>query len=212
MILFAPAYDPATRSNHLMALRFEERASLALMQEDATRIRLLLALQASTDALVAFTHGTNDGFKGQHGEMALVSTDGASLQGRRALVYACHTGTNFGRMMAFAGSAWWGYTGTIVAPPDHVSEADIVAPVFDHLVTAFLNSQTPGSVSNVFDTLRSRCAEAAERLDARFETGEAVDMETYYCLLHVWDRLRIWLPGIGEPLHHPECSTLFVLD
>lgn len=146
MILFAPAYDAATRSNHLMALRFEDRASFALLEQDATRVRLLLALQASTDSLVAFTHGTHDGFKGQNGEMALVSTDVPSVGSRRTFVYACHTGTNFGQTMASRGITWWGYTGAIAAPPDDEDEANVVAPVFDCLVTAFLGNRDPASL------------------------------------------------------------------
>lgn len=210
MILFAPAYDPATRSNHRMALRFEDRASFALLNEDATRVRLLLALQASTESLVAFSHGTHDGFKGQDAEMALVSTDAPSLGGRRTFVYACHTGTDLGRTMALSGIAWWGYTGPITAPPDHADEADIVAPVFEYLVTAFLGNQDPGSLPEIFDRLQSRCAEAEERLDVM---GEDVDMEAYFCLLHIWARLRVWWPGIERPLHHPGCPIpLLLLD
>ena len=51
---------------------------------------------------------------------------------------------------------------------------------------------------------RDACDQAAESLD---ELGDFESpLEAYTCLHHLWDRLRVWLPLRGEPVHHPEST------
>lgn len=205
MILFAPAYDESTRATHQMAARFGEMASVELLGEDATRRNLVAALQ-SPAALVAFTHGTRGALRGQHSEEALSAPDAGMVGPRRVLAYACHTGSELGRVMAEQGATWWGYTGAIAAPPDDPAHAGLVAFPFEYLVEESLDEHDASLLPGVLDRLRGVCREAEEALDRLMETGEVVEMQSYQCLFHLWDRLRIWLPGSSVPVHHSQSS------
>lgn len=211
MILFAPAYDDATDSTCRFAERFVDEASVVLLRDAATRSNLLDAVSAGEgdDGVLAFSHGTEATLAAQDSAVALDAHDAAFLQGRRVLAYACHTSTSLGGAMAQGDVVWWGYTGTILAPPGGSGREEVFGPVFDYLVGAFLSGVGRSGLQEVFTSLRALCVQAATALDVLFDAGVA-GLEDYGCLLHIWNRLRVWLPGSDTPEHHPEARPIFV--
>lgn len=207
MILFAPAYDEPTRCTHLLALEFERNATQPLLGAAATRANLHSALADSEDPVVAFAHGSEDHLRGHHGEPVLTVEDARSMSSKAVLAFACHTGTTLGRAMSRSGNAWWGYSGAIAAPPATATESGLIAPVFEFLIESFLRFGGDVPLPEFFDRLKKRCERAAHQFDELFLSGEYVDAGTYLCLLHVWDRLRAWSPGAGQPAYHPRCQS-----
>lgn len=213
MILFAPAYDGPTYATCRVARRYRAIASVVLLEQDATRENLLAGME-SGDAdreLVAFSHGTPDTVKAQHSATAVDAGDVSLFSGRRVLAFACHTGSALGGTMADGGVTWWGYTGIILAPSGGEERDAVFGPVFDYLVETFLARADHSALPRMFAHLRSLCEEATDRLDLLFNAGVEVGMEDYKCLLHVWHRLRVWLPGARIPEFHPDSSPLFVV-
>lgn len=209
MILFAPAYDDATRATHHIAHRYRVRARAALLAEEATRERLIGVLRAAGPgaAVVAFSHGTADVLRSQHSHVALDAGDVEELPGGRVLAYACHTGTGLGGAMAAGGVAWWGYAGAVVAPPQDRELDHVFGPLFDRLVAAFVDDPAE-QVEEWVRLFRDACDQAAESLD---ELGDFESpLEAYTCLHHLWDRLRVWLPRRGEPVRHPASTGLYI--
>jgi len=205
MILFAPAYDDATRATHHIALRYRARARAALLAEEATRERLIGAVRAAGPgaAVVAFSHGTADVLRAQHSRVALDADDVEEIPRGRVLAYACHTAAGLGGEMAAGGVGWWGYAGAVVAPPLDRKLDHVFGPVFDRLVSVFVNGPAE-QVDEWLRPFRDACDQAAESLD---ELGDFESpLEAYTCLHHLWDRLPVWLPLRGEPVHHPEST------
>jgi hypothetical protein len=211
MILFAPAYDEATEASCRLAERFAGEASVAFFRTSATRLNLLDAVSAreGDDGVIAFSHGTEDTLVAQGSVVALNAHDAALLEGRRVLAYACHTSTGLGGAMAGGGVVWWGYTGTILAPPLGSGREEIFGPLFDYLVSTFLSGVGSSGLREVFTRLRALCRQAEKTLDVLFEAGVA-RLEDYGCLLHIWNRLRVWLPGSHAPEHHSDSRPVFV--
>ncbi len=86
-------------------------------------------------------------------------------------------------------------------------------PVFDYLISSFLALRHEAPEEEFFARLQRLCREAAFEFDDLQSAGEDVGYETYSCLLHVWDRLRVWSTGAQEPHHHPHPqSSIYILD
>jgi hypothetical protein len=213
MILFAPAYDDSTHATCRVARRFASRASAVFLEQDATRENLVAQLRSGTwhDDVVAFSHGTTDTLKAQHSATAVSAGDVPLFSGRGVFAFACHTGTGLGGAMAEGGVAWWGYTGVILAPAGGEARDAVFGPVFEYLVDTFLARTDHSAIHRMFSHLRLLCHEAERLLDSLFDAGGEVGMEDYKCLLHIWDRLRVWLPGRRTPEFHPDSTPLFVV-
>lgn len=207
MILFAPAYDEPTRCTHLLALQFERDATEPLLGIAANRVNLLRALADSDDPVVAFAHGSEDHLRGHGGQRVLTIQDARSLSTKTVFAYACHTGTKLGGAMARTGNTWWGYSGAVAAPSVEATRTGFIAPVFRHLITSFLEFSDEVPPPAFFEWLKQLCEQAAHQFDELFASGVDVDTDTYLCLLHVWDRLRVWCPGSDGPAHHPRCQS-----
>ena len=51
------------------------------------------------------------------------------------------------------------------------------------------------------------CQEAEQMVDGWMETGMDLDaFSAYHCLLHIWDRLRVWEQGQTLPMMHPHAA------
>jgi hypothetical protein len=207
VILFAPAYDEPTRCTHLLALEFERNATQPLLGAAANRANLHGALAYSDDPVVAFAHGSEDHLRGYHGEPVLTVEDARTMSAKAVLAFACHTGTKLGGAMSRTGNAWWGYSGAIAAPPESATESGLIVPVFEFLIEGFLRLRDDVPMPEFFDRLNKRCERASHQFDELFDSGEYVDPGTYLCLLHIWDRLRVWSPGAGRPVYHPRCQS-----
>jgi len=115
-------------------------------------------------------------------------------------------------MMSRSGNTWWGYTGLVTAPPEEATESGLIGPVFAFLLDGFLRMRDEVPPAGFFMSLREVCDEAANGFDERYLAGHDVEVQTYQCLLHVWDRLRVWSAGAAEPAHHPNLqSDIFIL-
>lgn len=207
MILFAPAYDEPTRCTFLLAHELVPDATQPLLGADASRAKLHHALASSSDPLVALAHGSADHLRGQDGEPVLTVFDARSISPRAVFAYACHTGTQLGHAMSRTGNTWWGYSGAVAAPPEEATKSGVVTPVFRFLVEGFLHLRDEVPHPEFFARLKALCERATHYLDDRAESGESVDAGTYLCLLHMWDRLRVWNPGASRPAYHPDCRS-----
>lgn len=212
MILFVPAYDEPTRSNLAVAKRLpEQQGEVRLLGDDASARLLRSAIVATAgDAqrpLYVMSHGTRDAIRAQGGGAALEAADGLHLLllARRAVfAFACHTATVLGRVAATHGVVWWGYTGAIQSPVSEEPLAGLFAEIFRFLRDSFAGAASREARSQALEELRRRCREAERAVDEAFEADPSLDpSEALLCLLHLWDRLRIWLPGHDVPEHHP---------
>ena len=206
MICFVTAYDGATSSN-LSAVKHRLPAD-ALVASDATPLALAAALAGRPEApLVAWSHGSHDGFMAQNGCSALPVDDLRRFAARSAFAYACHTGSQFGRQAQAAGWTWWGYTGPVSAPGDGEVErlilGDAMWAVATLAVTATTVEGARAALQEAFDVTMAH----AEALD----DAPDASTESYLCLLHLRDRLRAWHPQQEGPLFHPACTSPILL-
>jgi len=204
MILFVPGYDPATEANLAIAVRLVE-SHLAILREGATREALLRALDRPGDPLFAMAHGRSGRLLAQGGKTALSHTDMAAFADRSIFAFACHTAAELGRAAAQAGGAWWGYTGAITSPDVSEKLLPLLTEVFAYLLGIFAISGSTAARRAVLIQLKERCQSVESRIDDLLESDPDLDAGTaYLCLLHLWDRLRIWEERSDEPLQHPE--------
>jgi hypothetical protein len=212
VILFVPAYDEPTGANLAVAERLPERSDeVRLFGGDATRSKLLAAILPAAGnlrySLFAMSHGSRYEVREQGGGTALCEGDWRQLEllvFRHGFAFACHTATALGRVAAEHGVTWWGYTGTIQSPSREEPFVGLFVSIFDFLREAFAEATSRDARARVVDELRRRCNDASLAVDAAFEADDSVDpSEALLCLLHVWDRLRIWVPGNETPECHP---------
>jgi hypothetical protein len=122
-------------------------------------------------------------------------------------VFACHTAADLGRAAARAGATWWGYTGAITSPDASEELSPLLAEIFVYLFGVFAGAASTEARQAVLIQLRERCHAAEIRIDDLLETDPNLDAGTaYLCLLHLWDRLRIWEERAESPLQHPEAK------
>jgi hypothetical protein len=210
MILFVPGYDPATEANLVIAARLTGHYRL-LLRENATREALLQSLESPGEPLFAMSHGRSDRLLAQEGRTALAEADTPTLGRRAVFSFACHTATELGRSAAQAGATWWGYTGTITAPDASTELLPFLVEIFTYLSEAFVTAVSTAARQAVLVQLGEHCHLAERKIDDLLETDPGLDAGTaYLCLLHLWDRLRIWEEGAETPLQHPEARPPFL--
>ena len=238
MIFFAPAYDPATHLNLVIVRRILPSGCQALLGAEATRTALLAALeQDGEDTVFAMSHGEKERLLAQNRTTAeeldcedlgpkekkdrlevgkttaLASSDTASVGRRRLFVFACHTASVLGRALTGEGAVYWGYTGAINAPAENPDLAFLFIPIFEYIRDAWHGAGTSRERQNVLVHLATLCTKAEGSLDDLALEDEGLDVgSAYLCLLHIWDRLRIWTRGAESPEHHPSATTpLFLM-
>lgn len=238
MIFFAPAYDPATRLNLAIVRALLRHGAITLFGADATRTALLSAMSERADAAVfAMSHGEKERLLAQNlttdeeleraavsaeerkkqldagKTTALEAGDVARVGERRLFVFACHTASQVGQDLTAQGAVYWGYSGAINAPAENPELAFLFIPIFEHIRGAWHRAETAQERLAVMEEIAAHCERAQTILD---EMGTAdVNLDTqsaYLCLLHIWDRLRIWVGPAESPEHHPRSSPpLFLM-
>lgn len=205
MIVFVTDYDGATAANRrALALYLPEDA---LVGAAARRETLVAALrEAPGSPLAVWSHGSHGGPCEQGGQTALSVDLLTTVAARRAYVYACHTGTSFGGQAAAVGWTWWGYTGAVSAPGDDPQELAVIGQAFWATLELFQASDAATTTPERMQQAQDIAARFEEDLD---ELSAAVD--NYLCLLHLWSRLRAWLPGRPEPVAPTGAGPLFIL-
>lgn len=211
MILFVPAYDEPTRSNLAVATRLAEQdGELRLLEEEALGRNLRHAIAAIPEGgpppIFVMSHGMRDAVREQGGGVALDTTNWLHLEllaRRSVFAFACHTATVLGRVAAQHGATWWGYTGSIQSPVSDEPFIELFVEIFAFMRESFAAAVTREARSRILDDLRRRCSEAERAVDEAFEADPSIDpSEALLCLLHLWDRLRIWVPGHDAPECH----------
>jgi hypothetical protein len=216
VIVFVPGYDPATNANLAVARELVFAEDIALLAEQATRENLLAALRTrAADALFSMSHGRPDHVCAQGGEAALSGRD-AEATGRRAVyAFACHTASRLGSDMSQSGATWWGYTGAIQCPEDAVAFRLLFVGLFRFIREAFVAASTTVERRALLEEIARRCEEAQGIVDEHAIRDPDIDVWTaYHCLLHVWDRLRVWSPGASHPEAHVRAKppSLFLVE
>jgi len=238
MIFFAPAYDGATHLNLAIAEAIRPATCHALFGAAATRESLLDALdRAPGDSVLAMCHGEKERLLAQNlttiealgragvrpeewrerleaGQTTALTVGDAAAIGQRTLfVFACHTASKVGRDLTAAGAVYWGYTGAINAPAENPELAFLFLPIFEHIRDAWSLAGTVRERTDVLTQIAALCEQAEERLDDMvLGDGELDAGSAYLCLLHLWDRLRIWTPNAESPEHHPRATMpLFLM-
>jgi hypothetical protein len=214
MIIFAPGYDPATKANLAVARELVSTEDLALLAEEATRSKLVDTLRANEGRpLFSMSHGRPGHFCAQGGGAAL-SSDDTSVVGQRAIYsFACHTASRLGYEMCQVGVTWWGYTGTLQAPEAAAGLRGLFVELFRYIREAFVRASSCAERRVVIEEIARRCEVAQGRVDEGALADPDLDvMPAFLCLLHLWDRLRVWPPGAAEPERHERAQppSLFV--
>jgi hypothetical protein len=216
MIVFVPGYDPATNANLTVARDLLAAEDLALLAGRATHANLVEALRTqATEALFAMSHGHPNFLCAQGGDPALSAND-AAVTGRRSVyAFACHTASRLGSTMSQRGVTWWGYTGTIQCPAEAMPFRPLFVALFRFIRETFALATTTAQQRATLDEIARRCEEAQGVVDDHALADPDLDVwSAYHCLLHVWDRLRIWSPDATDPEAHVRARppSLFVAD
>lgn len=207
MIFFVPGYDPATESNLAVAEQIVHEGSHPLLGSRATRAELVAMLTREAVPLFAMAHGRSDRVLAQGGETALAESDMPVLGKRLVFTYACHTATALGEMAAKNGAVWWGYTGAVTAPDSSAEFLPFFVEIFSYIRDAFPNASSRVELARILGRLAELCWSAEQRMtDLLSENPDLNVVPAYLCLSHIWQRLRVWGPGEGFPLMHPEAS------
>lgn len=157
----------------------------------------------TAEALFSMSHGRPDHLCAQGGDAALSALDAAATGGRSVYAFACHTASRLGAEMSRSGVTWWGYTGAIQCPEDAAPFRLLFVELFRFIREAFVAAPTIAQRRAALEEIARRCEEAQGVVDEHALRDPEVDVwAAYHCLLHVWDRLRVWPPGATEPEAH----------
>ncbi|RVT93135.1 hypothetical protein [Sphingomonas crocodyli] len=199
MILFITAQDAATSDNFIVAGHLMATAATALCGPTATRAPLLAALEANGDQpFLAFSHGEPREIRGHDDNLGIGEGDIALLINRRTYAHACHTGESLGPLVAGAGGIWFGYAGPVNALPSDPDTINLFREIVDFIAQHFPECDSPALAQAFMDDLSALT-------DVGFDTVCATaSLEQLHTFRDISRRLRIWLPGVPEPIKHPE--------
>lgn len=207
MIFFVPAYDPSTKANLTIAKLITKPYFVILFDKKATKEELKAALSKADLALFAMSHGAPDGLKAQNGNIAMSTKDVHLIGERTVYAFACHTAAELGKCAANKGTIWWGYSDTISCAIDSPALSSIFTDIFIFIRDNFEISTSPEKRQVMLEELKKKCEEAQKEIDFIDSQTEITEIiEVNRTLLHIWDRLRIWIPGIQHPEQHPQAS------
>ena len=158
-MIFVPAYDVSTRANLTIANELIQLPNcVALLEEKATKDRLLIELQKSNVPLLAMSHGKPEELKAQNGEIALSKDDIKFLDGRTVYAYACHTANELGEVAAKKGSIWWGYSDKISCAIDSPELKSIFSEIFIFIRDNFHTATSQQDRQRVLEELKNLLA------------------------------------------------------
>jgi hypothetical protein len=205
MIVFVPAYDAPTESNLQIARRMRFDGCELLFEAAATRPNLLEKLVTSELPVFAMSHGRDHRLAAQNGELALELNDASTVGKRILFVFACWTAGELGPAAAQSGATWWGYTGAISAPSHDEATVDVFVGIFEMIADRFAKASTPAERLRLIQDVAERCIHSSNAL------GDDAPADAYLCLLHLWQRLRVWVSDSGEPERHPDAPPPIIL-
>jgi hypothetical protein len=205
VIFFIPGYDPATESNLAVGERIVPEVCQPLLRDRATRKELLAALSHAAVPLFAMSHGHSDALLAQGNEKGLTKEDLSVVGPRSVFAYACHTAGMLGKAAAQGGAIWWGYTGAVTAPDSSALLLPVFVEIFFYLREIFPEAESSEECRMVLLRVAELCEKAQLLVDDLGAEDANLDvMSPSCCLLHIWQRLRVWRPGADSPLKHPD--------
>ena len=196
MILFATAYDEATRSNLGVAARLRTGDCVRLTEEHASRRFLARALYAYPQwDLFAMAHGERRALRapGASAPHAIQLENVEALRNRKVFAWACQTGAELGPAAARAGVVWFGFPVKIAAPPEDPRLQELLAGVLQQVVDRLPTVRCRSSCRTLLDDLVA----AAELV---LETAGLLDLQAHQCFAQFQLRLEAWWPGDPEPI------------
>lgn len=209
MIVFVPAYDEATQSNFNLAQTFKFPSNfIILLEKQATRDNLLDFLKETDSPLFAMSHGDTNILRAQDSQIALSIDDAFILEKRSAYIFACHTAVELGESVAKQGGIWWGYSDAINCYVDEPFSLQLFADTFLLIYENFPQAQTQAEVQDLLEKIRQQCEEIQDQLNYQFYDNLAEDISisqmfgVITTFIHIWQRLRVWLPGLNQPEKH----------
>jgi len=208
MIVFVPGYDEATRANVAVATRMRIDACEVLLSSEATKSELLIRLARAPVPFFAMSHGEPNRLFDHNNEAALDSHDVSFIGNRCCYVFACWTAGELGRAAAQSGATWWGYTGAVGAPDADERFVGWFADVFEMIRGRFELALTIESRRQLLEDIATRCREYMAMLD----DDEGASPDAYLSLMHIWGRLRVWVPGATDAERHPNAPLPSILD
>jgi excisionase family DNA binding protein len=156
----------------------------------------------ATEALFSMSHGRPDKLCAHGGDAALTALDAVVMGHRSVYAFACHTASQLGFEMSRNGVTWWGYTGAIQCPDDSAPFRILFVQLFQFIREVFVAASTATQRLAAFEEIARRCEAAQAVVDEHALRDPDLDVwSAYHCLLHVWDRLRIWSPGAIHRKH-----------
>lgn len=208
VITFVTAYDLATNSNRAIAEELNSIPYLTLFEKKATSKNLKELLQKHENLPVfVMSHGEQAYFYDNNEDIALDSESAKTLQllrNRSIYVFACHTAAKLAPKAAQKGTIYWGYNFQITAPDEQKEVKHLFVNLFLFIYNYFHLSTETTKIENFLVDLEQKCEETNYLLDQIYEQYPAIcTSETYRCVLHIWSRLRVFVPNRAI-LKHPK--------
>lgn len=202
MIAFITAYDDATTANHTIVCPIIPANILLLERQSATRENLWQQLP-NYAILFAMSHGNSDTLWDNNNNAAINLDDLALFRDKRAFVFACYTANELGKELKINNTIYWGYTGSIAAPTDKMTTIPLFQSIFQYIIAHFGVCENIEQINRMLHDLKNLCNAVELELDILFDAGDDV-MESYTCLNHIWNRLRINHFAYDDAIKHPE--------
>lgn len=210
-IFFVSAHDEPTHANLQVAQLITCHSDVKVFEANATRDGLLQAFADNPDnkSVFSMSHGSKFATIGSDGGPALDEDDAAVLSQYNVFAWACLTGVTLGHRLAQTGTTWWGYDNAVTAPDDRPEFLHILSNVVANAKTNFASGIDASSIALVLDGIRTCCVDAIEELN----TANAPNVENFFPLYsfcnQFWQRLSVWIPGVPEPLRHPNAPVAY---
>lgn len=145
-----------------------------------------------TTPLFVMTHDTSYDFFDQNDKIAINNSHHNLFLHRKSFVFACYTANELGRELGKKG-VYWGYTGGIQAPDDtHKKSIEIFASIFKKIIENFSHCEKDEQINEFIHELKNICDNFAYEFDELFENEHFDALDAHRCLIHIWNRLRVW--------------------
>jgi hypothetical protein len=211
MIFFIPAYDEATRTNLEVLKPILPREAVSLLAEQAIRAHLWHCLP-NHDLLFVMSHGNSDKIWGHDDKPAVTTEDQSLFENKKIFVFACYTANELGIILKKRQNIYWCYTGAIAAPSQEPHLIAFFRTIFKHIIDHFPNGSDVASIRALIETIKLLCHQMENEFDLLLEAGEDIDIINYTCLLHIWNRLRVYHFEHDDCIQHSSAQDGYIFE
>jgi hypothetical protein len=80
----------------------------------------------------------------------------------------------------------------------------LFADTFLLIYENFPQAQTQAEVQDLLEKIRQKCEEIQDQLNDQFSEDISISQMfgVITTFIHIWQRLRVWLPGLNQPEKH----------